>query len=176
MSCTAQSCTQRELARCKSELYQAMPGCSAAESLRYLETDRTVLIRRLQGRAAAPQFLFNVVKAVLALRNWAMEAGLSCHKVQYEKLRDWTYQFFEKSGNASRWNVIDDWFRAQASLSVPELRYCTLDDKTSHAVLATWNALTKKIGSDTQSFWFPVLNQLPQELLAFVWCWTQQPV
>lgn len=183
---TSRHCTRSQMDRCKSELYQVMPGMSAAESLRLLETDRKTLIRQIEATLdfspAGWVFLFNMVRAVTCVRLWVLlqlaSGSSACFEDKYLKLRDWAYRIVTHFGHVSDWAQVDAWGERLVGAEIVDVKNVStahLDRETMQRLQRVWTSMLKN-GDDKYAFWLRRLNQLPAELLAVALFWAKQNV
>jgi hypothetical protein len=191
---TSKACTREEIRRCKAELYEVMPGLSAAESLRLLEADRRDLIPQIIARITHNDsgwvFLFNMARAVTALRIWIMlqaaAGNVACFETKYLKLRDWVYRLWTQYGHVSDFqSAVDEWGANLVGASIVEIRNVTsanLADGVRRRIQRVWVSIMQaekmayRSSDDQYEFWARRLNNLPAELLAVLLYWTKQPV
>lgn len=188
---TSKAFSRDDVQRCKSELYETMPGSTPADSLRLLETDRRVLVRQIESLVRWDDdgwvFLYNIARAVTAVRIWVLTqmagGNVACFEDKYLKLRDWAYRLFTEFGHTSDWAAVDDWSAGlieAATVEVRNLTAASLDDSTRRRIHRVWVSIIRHGASgsadDRSAFWFRRLNLLPAELLAVVYFWTKQSV
>ena len=173
-------CTRAQNDRCKSELYMAMPGTTAAASLRLLQTHRETLIRQMSSSNYTPAgwtFLFGIIKAVTALKLWAAMSAPSgmhnCFHSKHLQLRDWANTLFLQLGSSADWDQAIAWGeRVQGSTPLC-VRNTQLDAQTGICLQRLWNEMLTKMRSQTElyAYWLSTLNTLPGELAVLKY-WT----
>lgn len=191
---TSRACSRQDMERCKSELYEVMPGLSVADSLRLLEADRRDLIpqiiNQIKTDANGWVFLFNMARAVTALRMWilvqAAAGNMACYESKYLKLRDWVFRLWTQYGHVSDFvSAVDEWGSHLVGASIVEIKNVTsanLADGVRRRIQRVWVSIldAEKLAynspDDQYEFWARRLNNLPVELLAVLLYWTKQQV